>query len=140
MSYRGLREAAKFCAGIVTADLLTVLWMWSNNLFPFQIWGVTWTSSVVLPGVIFDLAVIIFLVHYGWHLGKIPRPRERTYLLVAGVIFTIIALAHLTRIFTQGSLVIFNWSVPLWLSWIGTIVTAYLAYASFHFATTRSRR
>ena len=74
------------------------------------------------------------LIHYGWHLGKIPRPRERTYLFIAGVIFTIVALAHLVRVFAGADLVIVGWNVPLWLSWIGTAAAAYLAYASFYFA------
>lgn len=138
MTHRFLREAAKFCAGLVAADLLTILWAWSNNLFPITTWGVSWSSDVVLPGVVFDAALIILLVHYGWHLGRIPRPKERTYLLVAGVVFSVVALAHLMRIFTQGDFVIWGWAVPLWLSWIGTLVAVYLAYASFHFSA-RSR-
>jgi hypothetical protein len=138
MTHRFLRETAKFCAGLVAADLLTILWAWSNNLFPITTWGVSWSSDVVLPGVIFDAALLIILIHYGWHLGKIPRPKERTYLLVAGVVFTVVALAHLMRVFTQGELVLMGWVVPLWLSWIGTLVAAYLAYASFHFSA-RSR-
>src|SRR5579863_8009664 len=126
MSHRNLREAAKFLAGVVTADLLTLLWFWSNNLFPINMWGVTWTSDVVLPGVVFDIALLIILIHYAWHLGKIPRPKERTYLIVAGCIFTLVAVAHLARIFAVGNVNIMGWDVPLWLSWIGTIVTAYL--------------
>ena len=134
MNRRSLREAAKFCAGLVAADMLTILWLWSNNLFPISTWGVTWTSDMVLPALVFDLGLLLILIHYGWHLGKIPRPRERTYLIVAGAIFTVVALAHLTRIFTQTDFVILGWEVPLWLSWIGTMITAYLAYASFSFA------
>jgi|SRR6185312_4411358 len=138
MSHRTLREVAKFCAGLVAADLLTLLWFWSNNIFPVQTWGVTWTSDIVLPGVVFDAALLIILIHYGWNLGKIPRPKERTYLLFVGVILSVVALAHLARIFTGSDVVIMSWVVPLWLSWIGTAVAAYLAYASFYFAM-RSR-
>ena len=91
MSHRTLREVAKFCAGLVAADLLTLLWFWSNNIFPVQTWGVTWTSDIVLPGVVFDAALLIILIHYGWNLGKIPRPKERTYLLFIGVILSVVA-------------------------------------------------
>jgi hypothetical protein len=28
--------------------------------------------------------------------------------------------------------------VPVWLSWVGVAATAYLSYASFHFAFRRS--
>ena len=139
MSHRTLREAAKFLAGVVTADLLTLLWLWSNNSFPVQLWGTTWTSDVVLPAVVFDAALIVILFHYAWHLGKMPRVKERSYLLVAGTIFSVVAVAHLMRVFVGGDLTIMSWDVPLWLSWIGTIVTAYLAYASFHFAMLRGK-
>jgi len=139
MSHRNLREAAKFFAGVVVADLLTLLWFWSNDLLPVNLWGLVWTSDTVFSGVVFDLALLLILVHYAWHLGKIPRPKESTYLLVAGGLFTVVALAHLIRIFTGGDLMILTWDVPLWLSWIGTIVTAYLAYTSFHFAMLRGK-
>jgi hypothetical protein len=138
MSHRTLREIAKFGAGLVAADLLTFLWLWSSNMFPLQTWGVTWTSDILLPATMFDVALLIILVHYGWHLGKIPRPKERSYLFVIGVILTVIAVAHLLRVFTGSSVVVVGWSVPLWLSWVGTAVAAYLAYASFYFAA-RSR-
>ena len=32
-----------------------------------------------------------------------------------------------------------DWEVPVWLSWIGTLITAYLSYMSFHLAA-RVRR
>lgn len=134
MSHRTLREVAKFCAGLVAADLLTLVWLGSANAFPIQTWGATWTSSILLPGIAFDAALLIILIHYGWHLGKIPRPKERTYLMVIGAILTVIAIAHLARVFTSGSVVVMGWAVPLWLSWIGTIAASYLAYASFYFA------
>jgi hypothetical protein len=134
MSHRTLREVAKFCAGLVAADLLTYIWFWANDMFPVQVWGVTWTSNIVLPGVILDLALLIMLIHYGWNLGRIPRPRERTYLLAAGAIFSVVAFAHLTRIFAGTEVTFGGWTVPLELSWIGTFVAAYLAYSSFFFA------
>ena len=134
MHHRTLREIAKFGAGLVTADLLTLFWLYSNNLFPVQTWGVTWTGNIALPGIVFDFALLLLLVHYGWHLGKIPRPRERSYLMVAGVVFTVVALVHLVRVFTGADITLIGWSVPLWLSWIGTAAATYLAYASFYFA------
>jgi hypothetical protein len=137
MTHRFLREAAKFCAGLVAADFLTLLWAWSNNLFPIQTWGVSWSSDIALPAAVFDIALFIILVHYGWHLGKIPRPKERSYLIVVGIVFTVVALAHLTRVFSGGDVVLMGWAVPLWLSWVGTLVAAYLAYASFHFSMKR---
>ncbi len=134
MSHRALREAAKFCAGIVTADLCTFLYQWSNNIFPMQTWGILWLNSAALPRIVFSLALILILIHYGWYLGKIPRPKERTYLFIIGTILTVIAVGHLARIFVNGEVVALSWVVPLWLSWVGTVVASYLAYASFYFA------
>jgi hypothetical protein len=139
MSHRNLREAAKFFAGVVTADLLMLLWFWSNEMLPINVWGFTWTADIVFAGVMFDVALILILAHYAWHLGKIPRPKEGNYLLLAGGLFTLVAFAHLFRIFTGADLIIMSWTVPLWLSWIGTIVTSYLAYTSFHFAMLRGK-
>ena len=61
--------------------------------------------------------------------------RERTYLVVAGAIFTVVAIVHFIRLFTGDiNLNILGWVVPLWISWIGVVVAAYLAYLSFSLA------
>jgi len=134
MNKRSLQEVAKFAAGLVAADLITLVWLSQTKLLPVHFMGATFGASMVLPGVIFDLALLAILIHYGWHLGKIPAPREHTYLLVAGVIFGVVTVAHLWRLFASGSLDIMGWDVPLWLSWFGVAVAAYLCYTSFHFA------
>lgn len=135
MSHKSLREVAKFAAGLVAADFLTLLWMsQQKHFFPVSFLGGTMSADMVLPAMVFDLALIIILVHYGWHIGTIPRMKERTYLLVAGIIFTVVAVVHLFRIFFGADFVILGWDAPLWLSWVGTAVTAYLAYASYRFA------
>jgi hypothetical protein len=40
----------------------------------------------------------------------------KTFSLVAGVIFAVVALFHLVRIFAQRPLIIGDWSVPKWVS------------------------
>lgn len=129
-----LQEWAKFLAGVIAADFFFLLWFSQVGVFPVGFYGMSLTADMVFPALIFDIAVFLILVHYGWNVGKIPSVRERVYLLTAGVIFTIVALAHLWRLFSSASLVIVGWEVPLWLSWIGVMITAYLAYTSFHFA------
>lgn len=89
---------------------------------------------MLLPALIFDLALFIILVHYGWHIGKIPGMREHTYVVVAGVVFTVVAIMHIWRVFTGADLMIGDWDAPIWLSWFGVAATSYLAYASFMFA------
>lgn len=134
MSRHTLQEWAKFAAGVVAADFLWLLWFSQLGAFPVQFYGMSLTGDMVFPALIFDIAVFIILVHYGWSIGKIPSVRERTYLMVAGVIFTIVSLAHLWRLFSSAPLVLGSWEVPLWLSWIGVMVAVYLAYTSFHLA------
>jgi len=134
MNKRALQEVAKFAAGLVAADLITEVWLASTNMLPVHFLGASFGPDMVVPAVVFDLALLFILIHWGWHIGKIPSPREHTYLLVVGVIFSVIAVAHLWRIFASGSLNLMGWDVPLWLSWFGVIVTAYMAYSSFRFA------
>ena len=54
------------------------------------------------------------------------------YFLTVGIILGIVSLAHLVRIFTGIDIAIIGWSVPLWVSYIGTLVAAYLSYMSFY--------
>ena len=59
---------------------------------------------------------------------------QRTFSLVAGVVFGLIALAHVLRIVFGWSLTIQDFSVPMWASWIAIVVTGYLAYEGFRLA------
>jgi hypothetical protein len=51
----------------------------------------------------------------------------KTFSLVAGVIFAVVALLHLVRIFMQWTVVIGDWSVPKSVSWVALIVSGGLA-------------
>jgi len=134
MSHYSLRELAKFASGLVAADFLWLLWFSQAKIASITFMGATFTQAVVGPGLVFDIALFLILVHYGWHIGKIPGMREHTYVLVAGSLFTVVAVTHIWRIFTGSDLIIMGWDSPLWLSWLGVVVTSYLAYMSFHFA------
>jgi hypothetical protein len=52
---------------------------------------------------------------------------EKTFSLVAGVIFAVVALFHLVRIFAEWTVIIGDWSVPKWVSWVALIVAGGLA-------------
>jgi len=52
---------------------------------------------------------------------------EKTFSLVAGVIFALVALFHLVRIFAEWNLIIGDWSVPKSVSWVALIVAGGLA-------------
>lgn len=136
MKHQRLHDLAKFGAGLILGDFICGWWLSAYNLLPVNFLGVTISSDMILPWLIFDASLFIILVHYGWHIGRTPTLGSRTYFSVAGTVFGIVAVAHLLRLFTGTEIDIAGWTLPLWLSWIGTAVAAYLSYMSFRLATS----
>ena len=62
---------------------------------------------------------------------------QKTFDIVAGVIFGLVALVHLTRIWLGWPAAIGGWSVPMWMSWIGLIVAGGLAFFGLRFGLRR---
>jgi hypothetical protein len=60
---------------------------------------------------------------------------QRAFVIVAGVIFALVALIHLIRICLGWPAVIGDWSVPMWVSWIALIVAGGLAYFGLRLGT-----
>jgi hypothetical protein len=48
-------------------------------------------------------------------------------LRIAGTIFGIVAIAHLLRLITGASVLIELWTLPMWMSVLGLIVTGILS-------------
>ena len=135
MRHQTLREIAKIGTGLVIADLLCVVWFSTTGFFPLTILGVTWNTTAIAPIAIFDLALIILLAHYGWSMRlPITSPSERTLLTITGIVFLVVALAHLLRVAFNWEILLGNAVVPIWLSWVGILIAGYLSYSSFHFA------
>ncbi len=63
---------------------------------------------------------------------------EKTFSIVAGIIFALVALLHLVRIYMGWPVVIGSWSVPMWVSWIALVVAGGLAF--FGLSVARSSR
>ena len=59
---------------------------------------------------------------------------QKTFTIVASVIFGIVALFHLLRIFFGWPAIIGGWTVPMWISWIGLVVTGGLSYSGINLA------
>jgi hypothetical protein len=59
---------------------------------------------------------------------------HKTFSLVVGVIFLVIALGHLSRLVFKVSVLLGGWAVPSWVSWVAALVFAYLALAGFRLA------
>jgi hypothetical protein len=57
---------------------------------------------------------------------------HRAPLFVSGVIFSLLALLHLFRLYSGWQLVIGTFSVPLWWSGVGLIITVLLAAWMFN--------
>ena len=56
---------------------------------------------------------------------------QKTYSIVMGVFFSLIALLHIGRVAFGWHVTVGNAVVPMWVSWIAIVVGAYLAYQSF---------
>lgn len=50
----------------------------------------------------------------------------RIYLLISGTIFGLAAIFHVLRVVIGWTLTLHTWSVPMWVSWLGTILPAVL--------------
>jgi hypothetical protein len=47
---------------------------------------------------------------------------------LAGVIFLLVALAHLLRAVMNWPVVVASWTVPMWLSWITFLIAGALGF------------
>lgn len=70
---------------------------------------------------------------------EVIRMNQRSFSLLAGIIFTIIALLHVLRIIYGWDPVVEGWPVPKWISWVALIVSGYLGYEGLRL-TIKSRR
>lgn len=133
-----LRELAKFASGLIAGDFLCGLWLYFNGLVPITFWGISFTPTRIILWMIFDVIVFLFLVHYAWRMEEGSRSNgERLFHNVAGTLFTIVALLHLSRIIFGWQFSLGSWAIPYWLNGLAAVITLFLAYASFHFAKRR---
>jgi hypothetical protein len=59
---------------------------------------------------------------------------QKTFFLVAGVIFLLVALAHALRLAFGWHAVMNMWAVPMWVSWAALPIALYLASEGFRLA------
>jgi hypothetical protein len=59
---------------------------------------------------------------------------DHAYALIAGIVFLLVAIAHLLRMALGTPVVVQGVSIPMWTSAIALVVTAFLSYEGFHFA------
>jgi len=56
---------------------------------------------------------------------------QRSFLLVSAIVFTLVFLLHVLRLVYGWSAMIGGWTVPVWVSWIGVVVSGFLALEGF---------
>ncbi len=56
---------------------------------------------------------------------------HRTYLLIVGVVFSLIALGHLVRVALGASIVVEGYAVPMWPSVVAVILMGFFAVEGF---------
>jgi uncharacterized membrane protein YdbT with pleckstrin-like domain len=54
--------------------------------------------------------------------------RTKPLTLIAAIIFAIIALLHLYRLFTHYQVILGSHTIPMWASYVGVVVGAILAW------------
>ena len=64
---------------------------------------------------------------------------QKTFSVVAGVVFAVVAVLHLLRIYMNWPVVIANWSVPMWVSWVGLVIAGGLAFFGLRLAARDAR-
>ena len=64
---------------------------------------------------------------------------EKTFSLAAGIVFLLIAVAHLVRILFGVPLVVLDIQILIWASGIAVVITGFLSYEGFHFARRPKR-
>ena len=55
---------------------------------------------------------------------------QKTFSLVVGLIFLLIAIMHGLRLAFRWEVVLNGWSVPMWASAVALLIAAYLAFES----------
>jgi hypothetical protein len=56
---------------------------------------------------------------------------QKAFSLVAGLLFLLVAVAHLLRLLLRWSVILNGWTVPMWVSAIALVVAGFLAFEGF---------
>jgi hypothetical protein len=64
---------------------------------------------------------------------------QRIFSLVTAILFSLIALLHASRLVRGWHVMIGDIVVPVWVSWIGLVIAAYLAYEGFRLSKTPTK-
>jgi hypothetical protein len=54
--------------------------------------------------------------------------RSRPFTWIAAAIFALMAIAHLIRLFTHFRIMVGTHDVPMWVSYVAIVITAFLSW------------
>jgi hypothetical protein len=60
---------------------------------------------------------------------------HRAFSLVAGLVFLIVAIAHLCRVLLGWTVLVNGWTVPIWVSVVAVVVAGFLAFEAIKRST-----
>jgi hypothetical protein len=132
-----LREIAKIFTGLIIADISVGLWVGFGHGYSSIFLGIPLSPGFIDAWILFDVALLLLLIHYAWHIRIPPSKSKKSILRSIGVLLGLVAILHFVRIIFGTSVIIGDFRAPLWLSLLGALVTGFLSYASFHFASKK---
>ena len=56
---------------------------------------------------------------------------QKSFSLVAGLIFFVVAVLHILRVVIGWHVVLADWTIPMWVSWMAIPIAGFLAYEGF---------
>jgi len=56
---------------------------------------------------------------------------SKSFGLIAGVIFLVMAVAHVLRLIFHFDVIFAGYIVPMWVNWVAAPLAAYLAWSGF---------
>ena len=62
---------------------------------------------------------------------------QKTFSLIAGLIFSVITLMHVLRLALGWQVTLDGRTMPMWVSWAGVLVAGYLAYEGLRLSRRR---
>lgn len=62
------------------------------------------------------------------------QKQKRRYYFVVSTLFLLVALLHFVRIINGWELVLGDYSIPMWMSWVVVVLLGYLTVRGFNYA------
>ena len=56
---------------------------------------------------------------------------QKMYLKLIGLIFSVIAILHLLRLIFRWDVVLGDWQIPIWISFVGVAVAGFMSIIAF---------